>query len=154
MGELVAMAKILILYHTRTGNTEIMAKAIAKGAREIFPYEVDVKRFFEAPKDLNHYEAIIMGTPNYYHILTHNISEFLEELAFRKVNLKDKIGAVFGSYGWSHECPNMLLEVLKNKFEMNVIEPPLFVKYTPDEKGIRECQEFGKKIANKCVKCK
>jgi hypothetical protein len=28
---------------------------------------------------------------------------------------------------------------------MNVIEPPLFVKYTPDEKGIKECQEFGKK---------
>ena len=141
------MAKILILYHTRTGNTEIMAKAIAKGAREIFPYEVDIKRFFEAPKDLDRYTAIIMGTPNYYHILTHNISEFLEELAFRKVNLRDKIGAVFGSYGWSYECPNILLEIIKNKFEMNVIEPILFVKYTPDEKGIKECQEFGKKIA-------
>ena len=141
------MAKILIIYHTRTGNTEIMAKAIAQGVREIFPYEVDVKRFFEAPKDLDRYAAIIMGTPNYYHILTHNISEFLEELAFRKVNLKGKLGAAFGSYGWSKECPNILLEILKNKFEMNVIEPALFVKYTPDKKGIKECNKFGKKIA-------
>jgi flavorubredoxin len=107
---------------------------------------------FECPKNLESFNAILFGTPNYHHTLTHNVKEFLEELAFRKVNLKGKIGAAFGSYGWSKESPNMILEILKNRFEMNIVEPALLIKYTPDEKGLEECKEFGKKIVQQILK--
>jgi flavorubredoxin len=50
--------------------------------------------------------------------------------------LKGKIGAAFGSYGWSGEAPRLVLEILKNKFEMEVVEPPLLIKYTPDNDGL------------------
>lgn len=125
----------------------MMAKAIAEGAR--INAHVEVRKLFECPKNIESFDAIVIGSPNYYHALTHNLKEFLEELAFRKVNLKGKIGAAFGSYGWSDEVPNVILEIMKNRFEMDVIEPPMLIKYTPDEKGLEECKNFGKTIVNK-----
>ena len=141
------MSKILITYFTRTGNTEMMAKAIAEGIR--INAHVELRRLFECPKNIESFDAILIGSPNYYHNLTHNLKEFLEELAFRKVNLKGKIGAAFGSYGWSDEVPNIILEIMEKRFEMDIIETPLLIKYTPDEKGLEECKNFGKAIVNK-----
>ena len=141
------LSKILITYFTRTGNTEKMAKAIAEGVR--INAHVDVHKLFECPKNIESYDAILIGSPNYYHTLTHNLKEFLEELAFRKVKLKGKIGAAFGSYGWSTEVPNIILEIMKNRFEMDVVESPLLIKYTPDEKDLEECKNFGKNIVKK-----
>ncbi len=144
------MSKVLITYFTRTGNTEMMAKAIAEGIR--INAHVELRRLFECPKNIESFDAIVIGSPNYYHTLTHNLKEFLEELAFRKVNLKGKIGAAFGSYGWSDEVPNMVLEIMKNRFEMDVVEPALLIKYTPDEKGLNDCKDFGIKIVKKIQK--
>ncbi|RLI35986.1 nitric oxide synthase, partial [Candidatus Bathyarchaeota archaeon] len=54
--------------------------------------------------------------------MTQTISNLLEEAAINKINLKNKIGAAFGSYGWSGEAPSRVLEVLENIFQMNVIK--------------------------------
>jgi flavorubredoxin len=61
--------------------------------------------------------------------------------------LKGKVGAAFGSYGWSGEAPKLLLEIMKNRFEMQVTEPPLLAKYVPDEKMLGMCQDFGKRVS-------
>ena len=46
---------------------------------------------------------------------------------------------------------NWFLEIMKNKFEMQVTEPPLLIKYTPDQTGLENCKEFGKKIAERLM---
>ncbi|UCE29560.1 MAG: FprA family A-type flavoprotein [Candidatus Bathyarchaeota archaeon] len=140
------MAKILIVYHSHSGNTEKMAEAIVEGARTIQDIEVEAKRY-GSPWMLGDSDAILVGAPTYHHNMTHNTREFLEQVAFHSINLKDKVGAAFGSYGWSGEAPRLVLEIMKNKFEMQVIEPPLLIKYTPDQAGLEKCREFGKKIA-------
>ena len=144
------MPKILVVYYSHTGNTEKLAEAIAEGARTVQEVEVDLKRHGSA-WGLDSYDAILIGAPTYQHTLTSNVEKFLEEVAFHRVNLKGKIGAAFGSYGWSGEAPRMVLEIMKNKFEMDVIEPPLLLKYAPDQAGLEKCREFGKKIAARCV---
>jgi flavorubredoxin len=80
-----------------------------------------------------------------------NIKNLLEEVAVKKIVLKGKIGAAFGSYGWSGEAPRLVLEVLKNKFEMEIVEPPLLIKYTPDHDGLEKCKEFGRKIVERLM---
>jgi len=45
----------------------------------------------------------------------------------------------------------LVLEVLKNKFEMEVVEPPLLIKYTPDHDGLEKCREFGRKIVERLM---
>ena len=145
------MPKILIVYYSHTENTEKMAKAIAEGARTAKGVEVKLKRH-ESPWSLNSYDAILIGAPTYGHNMTTPIIKFLEEIALHNINLKSKIGAAFGSYGWSGEAPRMVLEVMENKFEMEVLKPPLMIKYTPDEKGSEECRKLGKNVAEQISK--
>jgi flavodoxin I len=63
--------------------------------------------------------------------------------------LKGKTGAAFGSYGWSGEAPKLVLEIMKNKFEMEIVEPPLLIKYTPNKEGLQKCRKLGKTIADR-----
>ena len=145
------MPKILIVYYSHTGNTEKMAKAIAEGARTVPEVEVELKRH-GSTWGLESFDAILIGAPTYQRTMTNNIKKFLEEIAFHKVNLKGKIGAAFGSYGWSGEAPRMVLEVMENKFEMEVLKPPLLIKYTPDKKGLEECRRLGKNVGEQISK--
>jgi flavorubredoxin len=63
-----------------------------------------------------------------------------EEAAVKGMDLKGKLGAAFGSYGWSGEAPKLVIEIMKNKFGMETPEPPLLIRYAPDTVGIREVQ--------------
>jgi len=140
------LKKLLILYYSRTGNTEKMARAIEEGARTVQGIEVESK-YYATPEELANFDAIVVGVPTYHHDMTVDIKNLFEEAAVKNVILKGKVGAVFGSYGWSGEAPRLVLEIMKNKFEMHVIEPPLLIKYAPDQTGLEKCREFGRKIA-------
>jgi flavorubredoxin len=140
------LSKILIIHYSRSGKTEEMAKAIEEGARSVRGVEVELKRHGSA-WGLADFDAILVGAPTYHHDMTRNIKEFLEEVAFHNIDLKDKIGAAFGSYGWSGEAPRMVLEIMENKFEMQVLKPPLLLKYKPDKNGLDKCRKLGKNVA-------
>jgi len=144
------MAKILVLYYSRTGNTQKMAEAVAEGARSVQGADVEVK-YYVTPEELAGFDAVIVGIPTYHHDMTIDIKKIFEEAAVENISLKDRIGAAFGSYGWSGEAPRMVLEIMKNKFEMRVIDSPLLVKYTPDQAGLEKSKEFGRKIAERLM---
>jgi flavorubredoxin len=127
-----------------------MAEAVAEGAKSVAGVEVNTK-YFARPEELAQADAIIFGAPTYHHDMTIPIKQMLEETAKSNVQLKDKVGAAFGSYGWSGEAPRLVLEVLKNKFGMKTIEPELAVLYTPNEAKLDECRKLGKLVAEKIV---
>jgi len=145
------LLKLLILYYSQTGNTGAMARTVAEGAKSVVGINVELK-YFARPEDLAEADGIILGTPTYHHDIGIEMKRLLEEVAVKGINLKGKVGAAFGSYGWSGEAPSLLLEVMKNKFEMETIEPALLIKYNPDEKGLEECRKFGKTVAERIVK--
>jgi flavorubredoxin len=139
------MKKILVLYYSRTGNTEKMANAVAKGAQFNTNITVEVK-FHIDPRDLSTFDAILVGTPTYNHEMPIDFKKLFEEVATKGISLKGKMGAAFGSYGWSGEAPKDILEIM-NKFEMQVTEPPLLANYVPDEKVLDACRDLGKRIS-------
>ena len=140
------MSKILVLYYSRTGNTEKMAKAIVEGAKSGGKVEVELSYHVDA-EDLSKFTAILVGTPTYNHEIPIEMELLFEDAAVKNISLKGKLGAAFGSYGWSGEAPKSVLEIMKNKFEMQVIEPPLLAKYTPDEKVLDKCRGLGKQVS-------
>lgn len=142
------MTQLLIVYYSRTGNTEKMANAIMEGAKNVKDVEVNLMIDFKAtPEKLVEAEGIIIGTPTYHHDTTRGFKNLFEECVVKGVVLKDKIGAVFGSYGWSGEAPRLVMEMMENKFEMRIVKPPLLIKYSPDDKGLEECRRLGNKVA-------
>jgi len=142
------MLRILVLYYSQTGNTEKMAEAIEEGARAVQGVEVESK-YHATPEGLVNFDAVVIGIPTYHHDMTIGMKSLFEEAAAKNINLKDKIGAAFGSYGWSGEAPRLVLEIMKNKFNMHVTEPPLLIKYTPDQAGLKKCKELGREVAKK-----
>jgi len=121
------LLRLLVLYYSQTGNTEKMARAVEEGAKSVAGVNVEL-RYFARPEELAEASGIILGMPTYHHDMGIDMKRLLEEVAVKGIDLKGKVGAAFGSYGWSGEAPRMLLEVLKNKFEMETIEPPLMLR--------------------------
>jgi len=144
------MAGLLIICDSHTGNTEKMAEAVAEGAKSVAGVEVNTK-YFARPEELAQADAIIFGAPTYNHDVTIPIKQMLEEAAKANVQLNGKIGAAFGSYGWSGEAPKFVLEIMKNKFEMLVLEPPLLVRYEPDQNVLGMCRDFGKRVSESLI---
>ena len=78
-----------------------------------------------------------------------NLEKFIESL--EKANVADKVGAAFGSYGWSGEAPVMIAEKMCG-IGMKVIDPVLRIQYAPAEKDLEECKRLGKDLANNVKK--
>jgi flavodoxin I len=139
------MSRILVLYYSRSGNTEKMANAVAEGANAGTP-DVELTHHVDA-EELTNFDAILMGSPTYHHDMPIDMKKLFEEAAAKSINLKGKVGGAFGSYGWSGEAPKLLLEIMKNKFEMQVIEPPLLARYVPDGTMLDKCRDLGKQVS-------
>ena len=140
------VSRILVIYYSRSGNTEKMANAVANGARNVGTSDVELTYHIEA-EDLVSFDAILIGTPTYHHDMPMDMKMLFEEVAAKKITLKGKVGGAFGSYGWSGEAPKLLLEIMKNRFEMKVIEPPLLARYVPDGTMLDKCRAFGKQAS-------
>ena len=74
------MTKALILYYSRTGNTEKMANAVAEGIKSSGKVEVEIN-YHVNPQDLSSYDAIIVGTPTYNHDMPVDFKNLFVEVA-------------------------------------------------------------------------
>jgi len=146
------MEKATIIYSTRTGNTEIMAVAIQVGLKQAGVQVTSKKTEKAKSSDVQNTDAIIFGCPTYYTDLLPSMKSFLFDI--RKVNLKGKVGAAFGPYAWSGEAVQMITDIMKHIFQMNVIEPGLRLRQRPEGNDIEACVEFGRKIAAKIKEVK
>lgn len=144
------MKKVLVLYYSRSGNTEKMAQAVAEGAKSISDVRVDLSFHIET-SDLTNYDALIIGAPTYRKEMPIDFKNIFEEAIKQKISLKGKIGAAFGSYGWSGEAPKLVLELMQ-KLEMTITEPPILAKYAPDQAMIENCRNLGKRISESLIK--
>ena len=140
------MSRVLIVYYSRTGNTEKMAESVLKGVKSVQGADVELKLDYQvSPEELADVGAIIVGMPTYHHDMTASMKRFFEEVAVKGIDLKGKVGASFGSYGWSGEAPRLVLEIMENRFDMRVMKPSLLVKYAPDANSLEECLLLGRK---------
>jgi flavodoxin I len=143
------MPKVVIVYLSTSGNTKVMADAIAEGV-ESRNVDVQTMNFHEARiEDLKTADAIALGSSTFYYKMLPPMEKFIESL--EKAKIKAKIGAAFGSYGWSGEAPVMIAEKMR-ELGISVIDPVLRIQYQPTEKDLEECKRLGKDIANKLKK--
>ncbi len=127
-----------------------MARAMAEGARNAGDVEVELNYYVEA-EELPKFDAILVGAPTYHHDMPMDMKNLFEEAAVKGISLKGKVGATFGSYGWSGEAPKLLIEIMKNKFEMQISEPPLLAKYVPDQDALSMCRSLGERVSESLI---
>jgi len=142
------MAKVLVVYSTRSGNTRIMAQAIGEGVRLSGhePTLVDVKAV-KGAQDLHGYDGYIFGSATYHG----EMMEAMKTMLFiaEKAGMEGKAGGAFGAYGWSGEAPERIYATMKNIFKLNMVDKSLKQKSpgTPVEKKM--AQDYGREVGRK-----
>jgi flavodoxin I len=143
------MPKLVVVYLSTSGNTKAMAEAIAEGAKSRNVDAIAVNFQEVRIEDIKAADAIAIGSSTFYYKMLPPMENFIQSL--EKAKVADKVGAAFGSYGWSGEAPVMIAEKMR-ELGMNVMDPVLRIQYQPVEKDLDECKRLGKDIANKVKK--
>ncbi len=95
-----SLPSILITYHSESGNTQTMAKAIAKGVEQVKGVTYILKPVQEVTQEeVLKADAIILGSPVYNANMTPEVQTFINSWPFEGRPLKDKLGAVFVTGG-------------------------------------------------------
>ena len=91
------MAKGLVVYYSRSGNTQEMAELIAKAMNEAeLPTECKSVDKVKAD-DLLGYDAIVVGSPTYYGQMAGPVKQLFDDTAVNHGKLEGKVGAAFSS---------------------------------------------------------
>lgn len=150
------MSKILIIYYSRTGNVRKMADTIGEGIREE-GVEVLIKEVKDTRvEELLEYDGIIIGSPTYYGLPAAEIKRFLDDSVRFHGKLEGKVGGAFASSGGiAGGNETTILAILEALLIHGMIiqgNPggdhygPVSIN-TPDERSLRECREYGRRIA-------
>ena len=152
------MAKVLIVYDSKTGHTGAMASAIAEGTRTVKNVGVDLRKLGEPfPMTLlDDVDAISLGSPTHYANVTVEMRTFLEAVKELKkagrLKLKGKIGAAFGSYGWDGGWNLQKLEVEMKALGIKIKNPIVEAVDAPSKERLEACLKLGEAIAEKVAK--
>ena len=142
------MAKVLIVYATRTGETQTIADLIAEGLR-FSGQEADVVSVKEIKNeaDLEGYDGYVFGSATYHGEMLQGMKTFL--FIAEKANLAGKVGGAFGSYGWSGEANDRIFDTMKHILKLDMVGDTLRLKSSSLGGGLQMAQDYGREIAKK-----
>jgi flavorubredoxin len=142
------MPSVLIVYASRTKETEKIAQLIGEGIRisGMDAFVKDVKEI-KAESDLQGYGALVFGSATYHGDMMDKMKTML--FLAEKAGLAGKVGGAFGAFGWSGEAPGRIYDTMKNIFKMEMVGDALMLKSASLGGGISMAQEYGKEIAKK-----
>ena len=137
----------LVIYDTMWHSTEMMAKAVADGLQDKgISYkllDLQVNHRSDVMTDVLEASAIVLGCPTLNNGLLPRMAGFL--MYMRGLRPTNKIGAAFGSYGWSGESVKLMNKaMLEMKFTM--VHEGLKVQYVPEHTHLKECVELGQTV--------
>jgi flavorubredoxin len=141
--------KALVIYDTMWHSTQMMAEAIVDA---LLQEGVDAKPMHlrkwhrsDVVTEVLDAGAVVLGSPTLNNGIFPTLGDFLTYL--KGLKPKNKVGAAFGSYGWSGEAVKLMTAALEG-MKIEVVDPGLRLHYVPDGEGIRACHELGRKIAD------
>jgi flavodoxin short chain len=139
------MKKIAVIYKSATGNTEMMAEAIAKGAKSD-ETEVKLLSVEEASaEDVINADAVALGcrASGAEEFDADDVVPFIETIQDK---VTDKPMVLFGSFGWGDgQYMEEWADQMKS-YGANLLAEGLTLLETPDNDGLAECEALGKKL--------
>ena len=155
--------KVLIVYDSRSGNTERMAHYVAEGVNSE-GLQADVYRFDAADVDeIPNYSGLILGSPVYYGLPSAKIKQYIDESIKHHGKLDGMVGGAFTSAGGIHTgAETTILAILEALMVHGmVIQGTSGSNHygaasvgAPDDKDIENCRKMGSRIARLIKKLK
>jgi len=148
------MAKILIVYHSQTGNTQKMATSVAKGAKEIEGTTVVLKSAFDTTlTDLLECDGLVIGSPEYFGYMAGAIKDLFdrtyEELREHERVFRKPYAVVVGA-GNDGQGALRHIERICIGFQFKKVHDPVISRGAITEDVLSRCEELGKTMAAGC----
>ncbi|MGV8074813.1 MAG: FprA family A-type flavoprotein [Syntrophobacteraceae bacterium] len=140
--------KAVIIYDTMWRSTETMAEAIAAGLMQEGVnsklLNLKVNHRSEIMTEVFDAKAVVLGSPT----LNNGLMPTMADMICYMKGLKpvNKIGAAFGSFGWSGEAVKLMTEALE-EMKFKIVGDGLRAKYAPTDEILAGCIDLGRKIA-------
>lgn len=136
------MPKVLVLFHSKTGNTATLADAIAEGAAAVKFTEVELRRvpdlptgianpgsdrsqaahealsrkyrLLESVEELVDYDAIVLGSPTRYGVMSAELKHVLDRTGhlWKRGAFVDKVGSAFSTVSTPHGGHELTIQSL------------------------------------------
>ena len=145
--------KILIMYYSRTGNTEKLAEAVAEGVKRVSEVTVELKRAESVtPEDVIGADGYAVGSPSHFSIMSGQILTLLTDLYSIRHKMAGKPMAVFttGTGGQVTALEN--IERIIGVFNPRFVKPGIAVEGAPREADKLQAAKLGEKLAKALVK--
>lgn len=143
------MAKVLVVYHSMSGNTRQMAEAVAEGVRSVSGAEVMIKQGLEATiDDLLECDGVALGSPDYFSDMAGGMKDFFDRTYYpAQDKVTGKPCVIFGSAGGPASLVIESLRKMAERFKLEEAAAPLGASGTPTEAVLEQCRELGRELA-------
>jgi len=145
-----AEKKVIIVYDTMWKSTEKMAKAMLEGISnegvKVKLFRLPVSDEGDIIGELLETKGILVGSATINNGILPTVAPFLREM--EGLRPRNKLAAVFGSYGWGGGATATIEKSLKSA-GMELVAPAITTKWVPDKEELKKCYEYGQEFAKK-----
>jgi flavorubredoxin len=147
-----SIRKALIIYDTMWQATESMARSISEGLKlegvDSKMLNLKLNHRSDIMNEVLDARAIILGSPTINNGMMPAMADIL--CYMKGLRPTGKVGAAFGSYGWSGEAVKLMTEALRD-MNIHIEDEGVRVKFTPQKKDLDRCVELGRQIARSMI---
>jgi len=139
--------KALIVYDSMWGSTEKLAYALSEGIEEagipVTMKSLKNTHISDIITEVNSSKLILIGCPTLNNTILPSMGGFLTYL--KGLRPRNRVGFVFGSYGWGGQAVGEIENILKDLSWKLPIEG-LKINYIPEKSELKKVKEIGKKL--------
>ena len=148
------MAKVLIVYHSITGNTEEMARAVAEGAKSVAGTKVTLKKAADAnADDLLSCDVAIFGTSTNFGYISGGLKDFFDRTLTQCQNkTTDKPYCAFTSSGMGKKRALEVIDGLAIAYKMKKADDGVIAQGKATPETMESLRQLGKKMATAAAK--
>jgi multimeric flavodoxin WrbA len=145
------VARLLVVYHSRSGGTQAMTDAVVAGAtsEDIDDVDVVVKRAFDADADdVRACDAIVLGTPENFGYMSGALKDFLERIYYEVVDeTQGRPYALYVKASTDGSGAVRSVERIVAGLKWRAALPPLVVTGALDDDHLTAARELGLTLA-------
>jgi flavorubredoxin len=148
--ERISEKRAVVVYETMLKSTEYMAEAVTRGiVRQGIPCSlrrISLTCREDLLAEIFRSAAVVLGTPTVHRRALPAMAPMMSSV--KALQLRQRIGAVFGSYGWSGEAGGELENLLRES-GFDVPEKGVYARLRPTAADLYECEQLGGRIATR-----
>lgn len=145
------MAKVLVLYYSRGGRTESLAKAVAAGVESTGGSAIVKRVDYATVDDFVSCDAVAFGSPNYFSYMAGFMKDFFDRALSIRERVSGKPAAAFSSGGGSSDAALASLERMLASFRLEKVADGVVSQGEPSEQDLAACVKLGEALAERAL---